>query len=97
MSLPIVDEVKSSVTGAYDSLKKSSNDVKTLLNATEEQINEAAKILSPVTETVGEVLEKPLKTVDNVICEGLDYVGDKLPQLKEQSTEIYENVEKYVR
>ncbi|KAK0093615.1 hypothetical protein PV326_013096 [Microctonus aethiopoides] len=89
--------ISSTVSEAYDSLKASYDTAESILNITEKQLNEAVEILSPVTNKIGDILDEPLKSIDNAICDGFDYLYEKVPQLKSESEKIYENIGEYVK
>ncbi|XP_015111065.1 perilipin-1 [Diachasma alloeum] len=96
-NLPIISGLTSTVSGAYDSLKKSHATVESILTATEEHLQEGAKIMNPVTSTIGNALEEPLKTIDSAICGGIDYLEEKVPQLKDSTVQYSNSIIETVR
>ncbi|KAK0163298.1 hypothetical protein PV327_006995 [Microctonus hyperodae] len=94
----LIVEISSTVSEAYDSLKASHNTAESILNTTENQLNEVVGILSPVTNKIGDILDdESLKSIDNAICDGFDYLCEKVPQLKSGSEKIYENIGEYLK
>ncbi|XP_063993082.1 uncharacterized protein LOC135170868 [Diachasmimorpha longicaudata] len=94
---PIVSGLTSKVSGAYDSLKKSNARVESILTFTEEHLQEGVKIISPVTNTIGNALGEPLKTIDSALCDSIDYLEEKVPQLKDSTVQYSNSIVETVR
>lgn len=45
-------------------------------------MNKAVEVGMPIVSPVIQNFEKPIKTVDSVLCSGLDYVESKVPAVK---------------
>ncbi|XP_043271005.1 perilipin-1-like [Venturia canescens] len=96
-NLPIVASINSSISEAYTSVKQSHPTVEKIFETTKEGLGEGAKIAAPVTSKIGSTLKGPLKTIDGVICDGLDYLEDNVPAVKLPPAKMYDNVQEYVR
>lgn len=96
-NLPIVASINSSITGAYTSVKQSHPTVEKIFGTTEEGFSEGAQMVAPVISKIESTLKEPLKCIDAVICDGLDYLENNVPSVKLPPAEMYDNIEEYVR
>lgn len=58
--------------------------VTSVFNKAEGVVNTAKEAVQPITAQ----FEGPIKKVDSVVCSGLDYVEDKIPQIKLPPQEV---------
>ena len=79
--MSIFASLKSSMSSVYNQMKNSNEIVSSIFTTTEEGLEQGAKLVEPVTQKLGSTLETPLKCVDNVLCQGLDYLEEKVPSV----------------
>lgn len=95
--LPIFVSVTSALCHTYKTIKESHETVTTVFDNVENGLSKGVEYASPLTNRIGETLETPLKTVDNAVCVGLDFLEEKLPSIKLPPYEIYENLTNNIR
>ncbi|KAK2575639.1 hypothetical protein KPH14_011902 [Odynerus spinipes] len=95
--LPVFVSVTSSLCHAYTTVKQSHESITTVFDSVENGLSKGAEYVSPLTNRIGETLETPLKTVDNAVCIGLDFLEEKVPSIKLPPYEIYEKMSSSVR
>lgn len=94
---PVFSSITSTMSNAYSSIKQSHVTVASVLNATEEGLGKGFEMVSPITETIGSTLETPLKSVDNVVCMGLDFLEENVPMITRSSTSFIDMMGTYFR
>ncbi|XP_075214367.1 lipid storage droplets surface-binding protein 1-like [Lycorma delicatula] len=85
--LPVVENTINAATNVYSMVKDYNPMVTTVFNKAENVVNTAKEVVQPITAQ----FEGPIKKVDSVMCSGLDYVEEKIPQIKLQPHEMYES------
>lgn len=97
LQLPIFATFKATVSNMYNSVKESNEVVSSILVTTEEGLEQGVKLVEPVTQKIGSTLETPLHIVDNVLCQGLDYLEEKVPQITASSGMFLTNLGSFFR
>lgn len=95
--LPIFLSAMSSMCHAYTTIKQSHESVTTVFDSVESGLSKGVEYVSPITNRIGETLERPLKTIDNAVCISLDFLEEKVPPIKLSLHEIYENTSNNIR
>lgn len=95
--LPIFVSVTSALCHTYKTVKESHETVTTVFDNVENGLSKGMEYASPLTNRIGETLETPLKTVDNAVCVGLNFLEEKLPSIKLPPYEMYENLTNNIR
>nr|XP_050848145.1 perilipin-1-like [Vespula vulgaris] len=95
--LPIFLSVTSSFCQAYETVKKSHESVTIVFDSLENGLSKGAEYIGPMTNRIGETLETPMKTVDNFVCIGLDFLEEKVPSIKLPPYEIFQNISNNIR
>ncbi|XP_068993312.1 lipid storage droplets surface-binding protein 1-like [Neodiprion pinetum] len=94
--IPIVEVTVLAMSDFYSSVKQSHCMVQTMFENVEEGWSKGVEIVSPVTAKIEETLERPLRTIDNAACVGLDFVEEKIPSVKLPPDELYEKSKDYM-
>lgn len=97
LNLPIFASLTSAFRTAYAVTKDSHETVTSILNRAEDGMRAGLDLAKPITSTIGGVLETPLKTVDNAVCVGLDFVEERIPSVTESSYQSYVTVKQGIR
>ncbi|XP_014615923.1 PREDICTED: perilipin-1-like [Polistes canadensis] len=95
--LPIFLSVSSSFCQAYTTIKESHQSVTTIFENVENGLCKSAEYVRPLTNQIHETLETPIKTIDNFVCVGLDFMEEKVPSIKSPPYEIYQNISNNIR
>jgi len=95
--LPVLVSVSSAFRNGYSIVRDSHESVASIFSHVEDGMRVGLSFLSPVNDKVAGVLKEPLKTVDNVVCIGLDFVEEKMPSVKLPPDQIYANVKDNIR
>ncbi|XP_039280924.1 lipid storage droplets surface-binding protein 1 [Nilaparvata lugens] len=94
--LPVVESTWNAASGMYSKVKESNSFFNNVLSTAESTMQSAVQATQPITQSITDKLEKPIKSVDSVLCSGLDYVEDKIPGIKSPPSEMYENTKNLV-
>ncbi|XP_046391950.1 lipid storage droplets surface-binding protein 2-like isoform X2 [Ischnura elegans] len=78
VKIPVVEKTLTAASDVYEKVKESSSALNWTLSTAESTVNKAVETAMPLTAK----LEKPLKTVDSLLCSSLDYVEAKVPAVK---------------
>jgi len=95
--LPVLVSVSSAFRNGYSVVRDSHESVASIFSHVEDGMRTGLSLLSPVNDKVAGALKEPLKTVDNVVCVGLDFVEEKMPSVKLPPGQIYTNVKDSIR
>ncbi|XP_059489434.1 lipid storage droplets surface-binding protein 2-like [Neocloeon triangulifer] len=85
--LPVVEALTHQTIEAYDKVKGSSGVANWTLSTAESTVATVAKLAE---QAASKLPQGPIQAVDRTICSGLALVEDKVPIIKEQPGEIYE-------
>lgn len=80
---PLIATVTSALRDAYIVAKGSHEAVGMILGHAEDGMRAGLEFASPVTGRLAGALETPLKTVDNAVCVSLDFVGERMPSVRD--------------
>lgn len=83
LELPLFAAVTSALRDAYIITKGSHEAVGTILGHAEDGMRASLEYASPVTGRLAGALETPLKTMDNAVCIGLDFVEERMPSVRD--------------
>ncbi|XP_036145201.1 perilipin-1 isoform X1 [Monomorium pharaonis] len=97
LGLPVLATVTSAFCGAYAAARGSHESIAAVLGYAENGMRAGLEFAGPVTGRIAGLLETPLKTVDNAVCVGLDFVEEKVPSVKLPPGQIYVNMRDSVR
>jgi len=89
-SLPIINSAISFATDGYSRIKGYNSLVSATLSKAEQSIIFVATTAKPVIDK----LEKPISIADNIACQGLDKLEEKVPALKKSPEEIKDDTKK---
>ncbi|XP_047348036.1 perilipin-1-like [Vespa velutina] len=95
--LPIFLSVTSTLCQTYRTVKESHESVTIVFDSLENGLSKGAEYISPMTNRIGETLETPMKTVDNFVCIGLDFLEEKVPSIKLSPYEMFQNISNNIR
>lgn len=91
--IPVVEKTLHAATDVYEKVKEVSPALNWTLSTAESTVNKAVESAMPLTAK----LEKPLKTVDSLLCSSLDYVESKVPVVKLPPQEILDTTKHIVQ
>ncbi|XP_071455639.1 lipid storage droplets surface-binding protein 2-like isoform X2 [Hetaerina americana] len=92
VKIPVVEKTLTAASDVYEKVKESSSALNWTLSTAESTVNKAVETAMPLTAR----LEKPLKTVDSLLCSSLDYVESKVPAVKLPPQEILDTTKTLV-
>ncbi|CAH0560440.1 unnamed protein product [Brassicogethes aeneus] len=97
---PAVESSIQTATNLYEKVKDYNGLTQWTLNSAETTVQSIVEKGKPYANPVLSNLEGPIKTVDGILCSGLDYVETKVPAVKlppaEILLQIYNSTKEYV-
>lgn len=83
--LPLVGSAFNLTNGVYGKIKESNLVVKLMLGTAEHTVQKAVEYVQPFATP----FEKPIKTVDSMVCNTFDAVEAKIPAIKKSTSQVY--------
>ncbi|XP_014244567.1 lipid storage droplets surface-binding protein 2 [Cimex lectularius] len=90
--IPLVGYACNTSAGMYNRVKLSNGLITWTLNSAEGALALTLFALAPIANR----LRSPIYVIDNTLCKGIDVLQEKVPSVKEEPTQIYENAKTYV-
>lgn len=89
-SLPLVNSAIGLATDGYSRFKSYNK----LLSATLSKAEQSILFMASTAKPIVQKLEKPISYADNIACQGLDKLEEKVPALKKSTDEIRDETKK---